>query len=71
MRTNDPTDRPSSCDTLDQLAAILARGLLRLRETRGCERSAEPPDGHCEIPLADGPKGLEFCEKARLSVQRG
>ncbi|MBU4273312.1 MAG: hypothetical protein KKA28_15750 [Planctomycetes bacterium] len=60
------TTHPSPEERLREVAAILATGVLRLRQ-----RAALPPDKNLEISGKMPPEGLELSGETRLSVRVG
>ena len=58
--------RPSSDDRLSEAAAILAAGVLRLRQ-----RAALPAERDGKNPAKQPPDGLEVPAETRLSVRVG
>jgi len=58
--------RLSPDERLREAAAILATGVLRLRQ-----RAAVPAENNPKIPAERPPEGLELSGKTRLSVRVG
>jgi hypothetical protein len=58
-------------DRLREVAAILARGMLRLRKPRRCGAFSSGSPDSCEKTPESGPQGLELSDETRLSVRAG
>jgi hypothetical protein len=66
MSDRADTPHPSPDERLREAAAILATGVLRLRQ-----RAAVPAEENLEISTKRPPEGLELSGKTRLSVCGG